>query len=245
MLGTDCARSLQPDPLSVSGTHCRYVDIMLLHSPPSTGSGTACRGEVLCNLARAQWGVMIERYNKKEARAIGVSNYCAVCFDCLKGLEPVPHVNQIQCATPALLLACRLMGCGCILGGGRGDSGGRGGGVCSAGPAVFHPNTHTHARTRARTHAHTHTHTHTHTHITHTHTHTHTHTFSPSALCRFHAGMPGADPTGIVSDAKARGIVIQAYSPLGNYATHSLLTANITNEIGRAHNKSAAQVGLR
>ena len=45
--------------------------------------------------------------------------------------------------------------------------------------------------------------------------------------------------------AKARGIVIQAYSPLGNYATHSLLTANITNEIGRAHNKSAAQVGLR
>jgi diketogulonate reductase-like aldo/keto reductase len=97
---------LQPDPLSVSGTHYRYVDIMLLHSPPSTGSGTACRGEVLCNLARAQWGVMIERYNKKEARAIGVSNYCAVCFDCLKGLEPMPHVNQIQCATPALLLAC-------------------------------------------------------------------------------------------------------------------------------------------
>ena len=62
---------------------------------------------------------------------------------------------------------------------------------------------------------------------------------------RYHAGMPGADPTGIVSDAKARGIVIQAYSPLGNYATHSLLKANITNEIGRAHNKSAAQVGLR
>ena len=69
---------------------------MLLHSPPSNGSGTACRGDVLCSLARAQWEVMIQRYNNKQARAIGVSNYCSVCFDCLKGLEPVPHVNQIQ-----------------------------------------------------------------------------------------------------------------------------------------------------
>jgi hypothetical protein len=32
------------------------------------------------------------------------------------------------------------------------------------------------------------------------------------------------------------------YSPLGNYATHSLLHANITAEIGAQVSKSAAQV---
>lgn len=62
---------------------------------------------------------------------------------------------------------------------------------------------------------------------------------------RYHAGMPGADPTGLLSYSWKHHVVPQAYSPLGNYATHSLLKANITAEIGAAHSKSAAQVGLR
>jgi|EP01043_Picozoa_sp_COSAG02_P046325 diketogulonate reductase-like aldo/keto reductase len=57
--------------------------------------------------------------------------------------------------------------------------------------------------------------------------------------------MPGADPTGLISFSLEHHIVPQAYSPLGNYATHSLLRANITADIGAAHSKSAAQVGLR
>ena len=57
--------------------------------------------------------------------------------------------------------------------------------------------------------------------------------------------MPGADPTGLISYSWEHQVVPQAYSPLGNYATHSLLRANITAEIGAAHSKSAAQVGLR
>ena len=43
------------------------------------------------------------------------------------------------------------------------------------------------------------------------------------------------DPTGLLSYCERHRIVPQAYSPLGNYATHSLLRANITAEIGRAN----------
>ena len=62
---------------------------------------------------------------------------------------------------------------------------------------------------------------------------------------QLHAGMPGADPTGLLAYCVERGIAVQAYSPLGNYATHSLLHANVTVAIGKQLNKSAAQVGLR
>ena len=57
--------------------------------------------------------------------------------------------------------------------------------------------------------------------------------------------MNSSDPELLVSFCQERGIVVQAYSPLGNYATHSLLTANITARIGIEHDKSPAQVGLR
>ena len=62
---------------------------------------------------------------------------------------------------------------------------------------------------------------------------------------QYHAGMPGADPTGLITFSSSHNIVPQAYSPLGNYATHSLLQANITHDIGVPHGKSAAQVALR
>jgi 2,5-diketo-D-gluconate reductase A len=62
---------------------------------------------------------------------------------------------------------------------------------------------------------------------------------------QYHAGMPGADPTGLISYNLQHKIVPQAYSPLGNYATHSLLRANITHAVGETYNRSAAQVALR
>merc|ERR1712190_644688 len=46
----------------------------------------------------------------------------------------------------------------------------------------------------------------------------------------------------------ARGIVPQAYSPLGGrsaWADPTVLSANITKSIGAAHNKSAADVALK
>eukprot|EP00035_Acanthoeca_spectabilis_P012837 m.233189 g.233189 ORF g.233189 m.233189 type:complete len:329 (-) comp15729_c0_seq3:122-1108(-) len=134
-----------------------YVDLMLLHGPPNTGLGTACQGSALCALARAQWKVLASRYSSGSARAIGVSNYCGTCLECLAGLDPAPHVNQVQ----------------------------------------------------------------------------------------YHAGMPGADPAGIATACEKFGVELQAYSPLGNYRNHSLITANLTNAIAARYNKSSAQVGLR
>jgi diketogulonate reductase-like aldo/keto reductase len=137
------------------------LDSMLLHSPPTNSTkGDACRGS-LCPLAQAQWRVLEEFYAKGKVQAIGVSNYCSTCIECLKVMQPpakhLPMVNQIQ----------------------------------------------------------------------------------------YHAGMPGADPTGLISYCKRHGIVPQAYSPLGNYATHSLLHSNLTAAVGLHNNKSAAQVALR
>jgi len=59
---------------------------------------------------------------------------------------------------------------------------------------------------------------------------------------QLHVGM-GADPRGLISYNAAKGIVVQAYEPLagGEVATDCATCA----AVGEAHNKSAAQVGLR
>ena len=44
-----------------------------------------------------QWSVMEQMYKANKTRAIGVSNYCKACLDCIaKTGTIVPHVNQIQ-----------------------------------------------------------------------------------------------------------------------------------------------------
>jgi len=58
----------------------------------------------------------------------------------------------------------------------------------------------------------------------------------------------GYDMLGIWTYNRARGIVPQAYSPLGGRSgifDPTVLHANITNRIGAAHNKSAADVALK
>jgi len=136
------------------------IDLMLLHGPVSNGAdgpGMSCADDV-CSLVQAQWKVMESMISSKTARAVGVSNYCQRCFECLNKTATIqPMLNQIQ----------------------------------------------------------------------------------------YHAGMNSSDPDHLISFCQARGIVVQAYSPLGNYATHSLLKSNVTAKIGKLHNKSAAQVGLR
>mmetsp|Transcript_148056 Transcript_148056/g.210263 ORF Transcript_148056/g.210263 Transcript_148056/m.210263 type:complete len:309 (-) Transcript_148056:6-932(-) len=63
----------------------------------------------------------------------------------------------------------------------------------------------------------------------------------------YHVGM-GADPEGIISYTKSKGIVPQAYSPLGPTMNHTakniLIEGNLTTSIGRHYNKSGAQVAL-
>uniref|UniRef100_A0A7S2GWC9 NADP-dependent oxidoreductase domain-containing protein n=1 Tax=Haptolina brevifila TaxID=156173 RepID=A0A7S2GWC9_9EUKA len=60
---------------------------------------------------------------------------------------------------------------------------------------------------------------------------------------KFHIGM-GPDPSGLVSYCKAKGIVPQAYSPLGDNTTE-LINGPLVSQIGAAHGKSGVQVSLR
>ena len=61
---------------------------------------------------------------------------------------------------------------------------------------------------------------------------------------QLHAGMPGADPAGLVSETARHGARVQAYRPLA-HGEGSLLTDPTVAAIGRAHGKNNAQVALR
>lgn len=136
-----------------------HVDMLLLHWPsvynsnrPGYHSGT-CSASV-CAKNQEQWRAYEELYKQGKVKAIGVSNYCASCLDCLLSKATVkPAVNQIE----------------------------------------------------------------------------------------LHVGM-GADPTGLVSYTREKGILPQAYSPL---ASGSLPKDSTLARIGQAYSKSAAQVALK
>jgi diketogulonate reductase-like aldo/keto reductase len=68
-----------------------YVDLILIHFPP-----LSCAAAV-CSEIQAQWKAFEDIYAQKKARAIGVSNYCQTCFECLfKNSTIVPAVNQVN-----------------------------------------------------------------------------------------------------------------------------------------------------
>ena len=131
-----------------------YVDLMLLHGPAHRGKGSCDAGA--CEKDRGQWKAYQEMYKQGKAKAIGVSNYCVSCFDCLlgqPGVTVVPAVNQVA----------------------------------------------------------------------------------------FHVGM-GDDPEKLVSFCKSKGVVVQAYSPLGD---GKLIGDAGLDAIGKAHGKTGPQVALR
>jgi len=49
-------------------------------------------------MVRAQWKAMAEFYKAGKARAVGVSNYCPSCFECLKDKDEgvFPMLNQVM-----------------------------------------------------------------------------------------------------------------------------------------------------
>jgi len=63
---------------------------------------------------------------------------------------------------------------------------------------------------------------------------------------QFHVGM-GSDPLGLKSYGDSKGIVTQAYSPLGVDfdGSKELITGDLVTGIGKAHNSTGAQVALR
>eukprot|EP00419_Tripos_fusus_P000076 CAMPEP_0172684368 /NCGR_PEP_ID=MMETSP1074-20121228/19504_1 /TAXON_ID=2916 /ORGANISM="Ceratium fusus, Strain PA161109" /LENGTH=333 /DNA_ID=CAMNT_0013503369 /DNA_START=75 /DNA_END=1076 /DNA_ORIENTATION=- len=75
-----------------------YVDLVIIHFPPFPSFIVRSCGEWTgsCQMARAQWKAMVEFYKAGKARAIGVSNYCPSCFECLRDSEVFPMVNQVM-----------------------------------------------------------------------------------------------------------------------------------------------------
>ena len=131
-----------------------YVDLILLHGASHRGAGK-CDAKA-CAADAEQWRAYERFYKQGKAKAIGVSNYCQSCFDCLLGkgnATVVPAVNQIQ----------------------------------------------------------------------------------------VHVGM-GDDPSSLLSYCSAKGIVVQAYSPLGD---GNLVKDKSLAQVGAAHGKSGAQVALK
>jgi len=74
-----------------------YVDLILHHGPSTRGSGSSasCNAKA-CAADKGSWSALETAYHQKLTRAIGVSNYCQSCFECLlSSATVVPAVNQI------------------------------------------------------------------------------------------------------------------------------------------------------
>ena len=69
-----------------------YVDLLLLHFPPLAG----CGGNA-CMKMQQQWTALEELYKANATRAIGVSNMCKDCIECIKqNMTVMPMVVQMQ-----------------------------------------------------------------------------------------------------------------------------------------------------
>lgn len=91
----DTKKNLQSD-LELLGMD--YVDSVIIHFPPFPSFMVRSCGELSgsCKMVREQWRAMEEFYKAGKARAIGVSNYCPSCFECLAQTEVFPFTNQVM-----------------------------------------------------------------------------------------------------------------------------------------------------
>ena len=185
-------------------------------------------GKANCPLIQQQWAVLERLYAQGKLRAIGVSNYCINCLQCLAQTmqvgpspnpspnPPVPRTNDESCNFSHLIshtdkgLAVPIE-----------LSVDRNTRFCGSPGLVPDP--------------------------------------SPlnALFCfgvwaqvapmvnqvQYHVGM-GGDPGGLFSYARAHGVLMQSYSPLGNNAS-ALLQSPVLREVGRSHGKSTAQVTTR
>ncbi len=77
----------------------QYVDLVLLHGPSEPFGYEGACGASVCALNQAQWRAYQDFLSAGSARAIGVSNYCQSCLDCILSdptTRVTPAVNQIQ-----------------------------------------------------------------------------------------------------------------------------------------------------
>lgn len=91
------------------------IDLTLLHAPPCVPGADwnegcvgpepqdevyphlcDCAAAEPCHMIQEQWRALEKMYMAGRTRAIGVSNYCAACLDCIAKTSHVsPHVNQL------------------------------------------------------------------------------------------------------------------------------------------------------
>jgi 2,5-diketo-D-gluconate reductase A len=106
---SDTAARIEDD-LKLLGLN--YIDLLLLHFPPCPGANgsaehptpdlkcvaekTGCTEARSCDMIKAQWSSVLGAYDKKQLRAVGVSNYCSACLKCLDGATVSPMVNQVH-----------------------------------------------------------------------------------------------------------------------------------------------------
>lgn len=100
----DTAARIEDDLAQLNTT---VLDLLLIHFPPCAGRWpwdkaacfarkTGCTHPKACDAVRAQWRAMTAAYKAKKVRAIGVSNYCRACMECLADAEVKPMVNQVH-----------------------------------------------------------------------------------------------------------------------------------------------------
>lgn len=95
-----------------------YIDLMLIHSPPCVPNSSwadpecvwkdpldednypqhcNCDAAEPCKMMQDQWRALEQRLAEGKTKAIGVSNFCVPCLECLaKVSSTIPAVNQLQ-----------------------------------------------------------------------------------------------------------------------------------------------------
>jgi len=95
----DCYKStVQNLESDLQQLNLTYVDLVLLHFPPFPSFVLrSCNDETgSCEMARQQWRAMQEFQKAGKARALGVSNFCQSCLECLAKEDTFPQVNQVM-----------------------------------------------------------------------------------------------------------------------------------------------------
>ena len=81
-----------------------YIDLLLLHHPPTcrqggeaAGHAVDCSLERTCFLVQTQWSALEHIQQQAKIRHIGVSNYCPICVECLlRTAKVAPTVAQLM-----------------------------------------------------------------------------------------------------------------------------------------------------